>query len=173
MEYTLEKLFEIKGAKSITRKQAEAFEVKDCNRGWTKRYGKNTVTQEVWESLVKELSHHPATRRAQRSSSREEQYLYLFKSNNGLHKIGVSVDFKQRAKSIITSTGFGVIVLGVWNPGLVKAVTLEALLLKKFGRYRKLGEWFEFPGDFNALHETISFLDSYEDEFHVNITRVK
>ena len=173
MEYTLEKLFEIKGAKSITRQQADAFNVKDYNRGWTKRYAKNTVSCEVWETLVKNLSHHPATRRAQRSSSKDNQYLYLFKSNNGLCKIGVSADFRQRAKSLMTATGFGIKVLGVWNPGIIKAVTLEALLFKHFGKYRKLGEWFEFPEDFDALQSVVVFLNDYNNKFLVRIARVK
>lgn len=173
MEYTLKKFFELKGCKSLSREQAEAFKVTDYNKGWTKRNASNTVTEDVWKALISNVCHHPETKRGQRGSSRDNQYLYLFKSSNGLYKIGVSKDFNMRARSIRSATGFGLCVEGVWNPGIVKAVTLETLLFKKFGRYRKLGEWFEFPEDHPVIEEADVFLENYNETYNVEIVRVK
>lgn len=93
-----------------------------------------------------------------------DKYLYLMVNENGRHKIGISKNPKDRAKSLSTGSGYHTKLIAYWNvQGLVSDV--EKYLLTKFVKFNTLGEWFNFPHDFNIIGEI-------ENSFTCNFERV-
>lgn len=141
--YTLKEFIELKGSNALTREQMRLFGVKDLNKGWLNRFSNNTVDDDGWNYAVKSLKNSRGVipkRKMHRQCSK--QYLYLMKNQNGIYKIGVSIDVKKRAASLSSSSGMTVVPLKVWHTGDHDSLILEKMLLENFKSGKTIGEWF-------------------------------
>ena len=145
MDRTLGNFIKIKGNGNITQEQKNLFRVLEFDKGWLKRYSSNEVSEKDWNKAI--LSLHKSKgkfSKKQRTVGKDEQQLYLMKSESGLYKIGISKNVEDRRSAIKSSSGFKTDVLCVWKTP-VTAFILEQTILRVFGKYRKQGEWFLFP----------------------------
>lgn len=93
---------------------------------------------------------------------RNSQLLYLMKNSLGIYKIGVSKDPEIRKNQIRLSSGANIEILSSFKPKINCAITLENHLHKKFKKYRKNGEWFDFGGD---IDDVLFYFDNCDVKF--------
>lgn len=147
MDRTLNKFLKIKGNRNITQEQRKLFRVLEFDKGWISRYGSNEVCEKDWNKAILSLSKSRGKfSKKQRTIGKDEQQLYLMKSESGLYKIGISKHVENRRSAIKSSSGFKTDVLCVWKTP-VAAFILEQTVLSMFREYRKQGEWLRFPVD--------------------------
>ena len=78
------------------------------------------------------------------------EYVYLIHSNAGYTKIGISMQPKQRKRSLQTGSAHDLKLLATRQSQ--KASELERSLHDKYEKYHVRGEWFDIPKDeLNAL----------------------
>lgn len=90
--------------------------------------------------------------------SKQPGYVYLFKNEFGLTKIGHAINPDNRARTIESSSGLA-IVESYLSPVCFNHLEIEGLLKRQFAPYRKQGEWFDI--DFETLKTA---LDSFFQE---------
>lgn len=119
--------------------------------GWRKKVkrGDVVIDDSHMLSILNELCArgHLTTKKAQQVESfitnkqpSESKKVYLLQNDNGMLKIGISVDPHKRARSIATASGVPVDVLNIWEHELAESI--ERDVLKNFSLYRTIGEWF-------------------------------
>lgn len=76
-------------------------------------------------------------------------YIYLiFNPDNGLHKIGVTIDIHRRLKQLQDDTGSDLEIVSTGNlSNRAEAYEVEARFHRALGQFRKHGEWFDLDQD--------------------------
>ncbi len=175
MNRTLEEFTKVKGCKSLTSQQLRVFCVTDLKKGWFKRFKNNEVTEEGWANAILSLedSKHVIPMRKM-ISSREGQYVYLFKNPYGFYKIGISNSPKKRASSIQSSSGVPITICSLWLTGQHKAIFVEKAAHTFFRARNTMGEWFSSEGvDFEAEFRTLMHTYSSTGVSEVDISQIK
>lgn len=163
---TLERFITLKGSKALSYEQCRLLGVKDLKKGWYNRYKNNVVDDDVWVMAVETLGRTKQAESIRKKGGvRTLQHLYLFRSESGLYKIGISQDVKKRALSIKSSSGFEVEILSVWNTGNRDSRSVERALHDYLKDFRKIGEWFEFRDE--------SVVDIFDNFVKTSTTRAK
>lgn len=72
---------------------------------------------------------------------KNDQRLYLMKSDDGLFKVGISDNPERRRRQIQNASGRRVKILECWATE-VPARTVEKAVHRMYSRRRKQGEWF-------------------------------
>ena len=139
--------------KVLTKLEAQAFGLPDMKSGWPKRYAELEISEDMLRHILNAPRASKANRKVRKKIKQKiittkkyettnEQLLYLMKNENGLLKIGISVDPVKRARQLSTGSGVNVICLAAWK--LDKNVRMvENYLHKKFVKDRLEGEWFK------------------------------
>ena len=84
----------------------------------------------------------------------KNEFVYmLFNHNTGLTKIGISKDAFRRKRQIELASGCKISYLDylrVEADVKLSAIQIEKKLNAKYAKYRKIGEWFNFPQKSNG-----------------------
>ncbi len=140
---------------SLNYHEIKAFAIPNMKKGWKKRYAELEIPDSFVEDLAATISPAKKVKRQQKKLKKKldfavayektsDQLLYLMENNNGLLKIGISIEPVRRARNLTTASGVPVHLVAVWK--LDKNTRkVEGQLHKSFSKYRLEGDWFS-PG---------------------------
>lgn len=89
------------------------------------------------------------------------KFVYLFQSESGLYKIGVSTNPARRLKQLQTGNGEKITLLHTYESDI--AFLLEKSLKNRFVSNKINGEWFKLP-----LEDEINFIATCQ-KIHANL----
>lgn len=92
------------------------------------------------EKRIQELKVEPKDIPAVRYVRREAEFVYLIRAENGLVKIGITINVEQRFRTLDTSCPVEIALIGVLHSD--EAIVVEAELHERFEDRRVKGEWF-------------------------------
>jgi hypothetical protein len=142
MEKNLKSYFKLKGKKDLTKRQAVLFGIKMNSPGWKKKNLLKTVSDDVWEELLKCMFVQKPE-----EGFVKLQDLYLLEDSYGKYKIGISKDPFSRANFLKNASGSEVKVVAIWDTKLIKARQVETDLHRRYYHLRLEGEWFDLGKD--------------------------
>ena len=76
------------------------------------------------------------------SGAKRIRFIYLFKTENNMYKIGVAANPHKRLKGV--QTGCPTLVEHVYSLKTFRALNVEAIIHEVFNKNRVMGEWFKF-----------------------------
>lgn len=132
-------------------------------KGWHKKHKDDVIPEHLIGKLfawVEAYKNSKKFREQQPEHFKHKQKVYLMLNEIGNYKIGISNDPKYRKNALETASGIKITIVAYWGVE-DKAINIEKKLHKHFKQYRKLGEWFTFPDNFDVVKEIETFIPCF------------